>query len=89
MAAKTERIEIRADADSQERITRAAQVVNESVSTFVLNAATAAADRVLGRTDRTLMPAAQFDALVAALDEPDNAPVLARVAARPRRYTRS
>jgi len=89
MATKTERIEIRADADSQDRIARAAQVVHESVSTFVLNAATAAADRILGRTDRTLMPAKQYDALMAALDQPDEAPGLARAAARRRRYTPS
>ena len=89
MATKTQRIEIRADAESQERIIRAASVVHESVSAFVLNAATAAADRVLARADRTLMPAEQFDALLATLDEPDEAPALARAAARRRRYARS
>lgn len=88
MAVKTQRIEIRADSDSQERITQAANTVHESVSTFVLNAATAAADRILARADQTLMPAEQFDALLASLDEPDEAPALARAAARPRRYTR-
>jgi uncharacterized protein (DUF1778 family) len=41
---------------------------------------------VQARSDRTLMPAAQFDALVAALDVPDDAPALARALARARAF---
>lgn len=88
MAAKTERIEMRADQDTGARITQAAQLARKSVSAFVLEAASAAADRMLARDEQTIMPAEQFDALIASLDVPDPAPKLAEVAARPRRFTR-
>jgi hypothetical protein len=42
----------------------------------------------LARADVTLMPAEMFDELMASLDEPDEAPNLAKIAARPRRFTR-
>lgn len=89
MATKTERIEIRTDPDSAARIAQAAQARNTTISAFVLEAVTAAVDVVLARADHTLMPADQFDGLMAALDEPDEAPVLAALAARPRKFTRS
>jgi len=89
MATKTERIEIRTDPDSAARIAQAARAQSTTVSAFVLEAVIAAADLVLARADHTLMPADQFDELMAALDEPDEAHVLAALAARPRRFTRS
>lgn len=88
MATKTRRIETRVDPDSEQRIAEAAALMHESVSAFVLRAARSEADRVLARSDATLMPAEQFDALVRSLDEPDEAPVLARVAASDRAFTR-
>ncbi|MGH3886746.1 MAG: hypothetical protein ACRDSZ_09285 [Pseudonocardiaceae bacterium] len=45
-----------------------------------VEAASVAADRVLARTETTVMPAEQFDAMLAALDVPDDAPALARLA---------
>ena len=45
-------------------------------------------DESWARADLTLMPAGQFDTLIAALDEPDEARRLAEAASRPRRYTR-
>jgi uncharacterized protein (DUF1778 family) len=89
MAAKTERIEMRTDPESGARIMQAARLEHMSVSAFVLEAATAAADRVLARHDHTMMPADQFDDMMAGLDVPDAAPGLARIASRPRRFTRS
>jgi uncharacterized protein (DUF1778 family) len=89
LATRTERIEIRTDPEREARITQAARLQQTSVSAFVLDAATAEADRVLARTDQTVMPSAQFDDLMATLDEPDDAPVLAQLAARPRRFSRS
>ncbi|GAA1550763.1 hypothetical protein GCM10009827_084280 [Dactylosporangium maewongense] len=77
-ARKTERIEVRATTDEAERIELAAQVQHLSVSAFVVQAATSAADQVIARTDITLMPADQFDELMASLDEPDDMPGLAR-----------
>ena len=38
------------------------------------------------RTGRLKMPAEQFDALAGSLDVPDEAPALARLEDRPRRY---
>lgn len=89
MAMKTRRIEMRADPESEQRIARAAEAERLSVSAFVLDAATAAADRVLARTDITAMPADQFDDLISALDVPDEAPHLSRLAARPRQFERT
>jgi uncharacterized protein (DUF1778 family) len=88
MATRTKRIEMRADAESEELIAAAAAACRVSVSAFVLGAATEEAGRVLGRADLTLMPADHFDAFIAALDEPDKAPRLAEAARNPRRYTR-
>jgi len=89
MATRSKRIEMRADAVSEERIARAAQARDLSISAVVLGAATREADRVLGRTDQTLMPAAQFDALVAALDQGDAALQLEAAARGPRRFRRA
>lgn len=87
MAVKSRRIEMRTDPDSEQRITKAAAVRQESVSAFVLAAAVREADHVLARADVTPMPAEQFDELINALDTPDPAPALTRTAARPRRFT--
>lgn len=89
MATRTRRIEMRADPASEARIRRAAELFHESVSSFVLRAASTEANRVLAHADTTLMPAQQFDALIGSLDVPDAAPTLARVAARRRRFVRS
>ena len=88
MAKRSKRIQMRADAESEALITAAAAARRVSVSAFVLEAATEEAGRVLGRADLTLMPADQFDALLAALDEPDEASRLAPAARSPHRYTR-
>jgi uncharacterized protein (DUF1778 family) len=80
---------MRADPASEERISLAARVRDLSVSAFVLSAATREADRVLGRADQTLIPAGQFDALVAALDQGDSAPRLEQAARSPRLYRRA
>ena len=88
MATRTKRIEMRTDPESESLIVAAAAARRVSVSAFVLEAATEEAGRVLGRGDLTLMPADQFDALLDALDEPDDAPRLVDATRRPRRYTR-
>lgn len=89
MAVKTRRIEMRADPESEQRISQAAAARRQSVSTFVLAAAMREADMVLARADVTLMPAEQFDALMDALEIPDPAPRLLEAASRPRRFTRA
>jgi len=82
---KTERIELRADPTSAANIALAAQIQHLSVSAFVLQAASGEAARLLARAEHTVMPAEQFDSIMASLDEPDEAPNLARAAARRRK----
>jgi uncharacterized protein (DUF1778 family) len=77
-----------AQLESEALITAAAAACRVSVSAFVLEAATEEAGRILGRADLALMPADQVDALIAALDEPDEAPRLAKAAQGLRRYSR-
>ena len=88
MSVKTERLEVRVDAATKARIEDAAARLDQSTSVFVLHAATAEADRVLTRAEATVMPADQFDMMLTALDMPDEAPTLTRLAQRDRRYRR-
>ncbi len=75
-------MEARVDPETDRRLTEAAALTRESVSAFIVRASRVEADRVLARGDTTLMPAAQFDELIAALDRVEPAPTLARAAAR-------
>jgi uncharacterized protein (DUF1778 family) len=89
MATKTQRIEMRTDPNSEAKIAEAARLSHQSVSSFVLNAATTAAERIIARVDRVVMPADQFDALINSLDAADEAPTLTRAAKQKRRFTRA
>jgi uncharacterized protein (DUF1778 family) len=89
MATKTRRIEMRADPQSEAKIAEAARLSGQSMSAFVLNAATVAADQIIARVDHVVMPADQFDAIMESLDTPDEASNLARAASRKRRFTRA
>lgn len=85
-----ERIETRVSPADRARIGAAAQARHESVARFVSRAALKEADEVLGRqVDVTWMPAAQFDGLIAALDQPAEAIAeLERLAGRERSFIR-
>jgi uncharacterized protein (DUF1778 family) len=89
MSIKTERLEVRVDAATKARIEDAAARLEQSTSVFVIHAVTAEADRVLARAEATVMSTDQFDAMLTALDVPDEAPALARLAQRDRRYHRT
>ncbi|WP_341359270.1 DUF1778 domain-containing protein [Georgenia sp. M64] len=89
MATKSKRLEMRVDEETSALLSRAASLSREPVSTFVTRAARAEAGRVLARADVTLMPAEQFDALMETLERADQAPALARAAARRRRFDRA
>jgi uncharacterized protein (DUF1778 family) len=78
---------MRADEETDHRISLAAQMTHQSVSSFVLGAARGEADRVLAERDTT-MPAEQFDALIASLDHADPAPALSRLGAQPAAFRR-
>lgn len=86
---KTDRVEVRIAHSTHEQISAAAQEVNETTSEFMRNAALDRADKILALSSRTLMPAEQFDAMIQALDTPDDAPNLEKLAAQPRRFSRS
>jgi len=83
---KTERIELRVSPADKAAIAAAAAMEHATATEFVRRAVLERAERVRARADRTLMPAAQFDALVSALDTPDDTPALAREVARGRRF---
>lgn len=88
MTIREARLDFRLDPESKARIERAASLNRESVSAFVVHAATAAADHVLAQAEVTMMPAEQFDELLEALDVADEAPALARLGNTERRYMR-
>ena len=85
---KEARLDFRLDPEIKARIERAAKLMHESISSFVVHAAADEADRVLSRSDITMMPAEQFDELMASLDAADEAPELTRLGKTERRYTR-
>ncbi|MGL5927532.1 MAG: DUF1778 domain-containing protein [Dermatophilaceae bacterium] len=84
---KSERIELRVSAEDKSAIVAAAAMAQVTATDFVRGAVLDRVRHVHARADRTLMPAEQFDALVAALDVPDDAPNLARAFAHRRRFT--
>jgi uncharacterized protein (DUF1778 family) len=85
---KDKRIEIRVDEDSVNLISRAAELVQEPVSEFMRRAAADRASEVLAQSMTTVMPAEQFDALMASLDNADDAPALTALAKAPRKFVR-
>jgi uncharacterized protein (DUF1778 family) len=86
MAARTQRVEARIEAEVVERIRRAATITRTSMSSFLVAAASEKADEVLAHEDRTAVPAGYFDELLAALDRPPEVlPTLADAGARGRK----
>lgn len=88
MATKAERLEARLTATERKQIEQAAALAGESVSSFVVLAALDRADVLVREQASTVVPAAYFDRLVASLDEPDEAPGLARAARKAERRGR-
>jgi uncharacterized protein (DUF1778 family) len=68
---RRERLEARVDSETNATIARAAAALNLSKSEFVVSAVTAEAQRVIARTDVTIMPAEMFDQMMSSLDVPD------------------
>ncbi|RHW25902.1 DUF1778 domain-containing protein [Nocardioides immobilis] len=87
-AAKSERLEARATEDEVTVIARAAELLNATVSSFVVGAAVEKDEAIVARAERTLMPAAQFDAMIDALDDTTVVPEVVELASRPRRVAR-
>jgi uncharacterized protein (DUF1778 family) len=85
----TTRLEMRLPPERAELIRRAAAARGESVTGFVLEAATRAAEEELAVRRETLVPAGFFAKLLAALDAKDEVPAeLEELARRPRSYER-
>ena len=85
---KTRRLELRTDEATDELFAEAANLLNVSKSAFVTDAARQAAEKVIARSDVTLMAPEVFDAMMASLDVPDESPELARLAKLPRLIAR-
>lgn len=83
---KTGRIEVRVSIEDKNAIVAAAAIEHTTPTEFVRTAVLNQIYRVQARSDRTMMSAEQFDALVAALDVPDDTPNLARAFAHERRF---
>lgn len=88
MAVKTDRLETRLSPDERARIERAASTAGVSMSAFMVGAAVDRAEEIIAAATTTVVPANYFDGLLAALDEPEAAPHLARAAKRSRRTAR-
>lgn len=83
------RMEMRVSSERAELIRRAAAARGESVTSFVVQAATRAAEEELAIERETLLPSDFFDSLIAALDAPDEVPgALRELTSRPRSFTR-
>lgn len=88
MTPKTDRIEARLTAHERQRITAAARLAGESVSTFVVEAAVERANQTIADHEVLVVPSDYFDRLLAALDEVAPSPGLERAVARARRHRR-
>ncbi|WP_102144488.1 DUF1778 domain-containing protein [Mycobacterium hubeiense] len=88
MAAKTKRIELRAEEATLDRIQQAANIVQEPTSEFVRKAAMQRAEDILRQNLMTVMEPEQFDKLMSSLEVADAAPRLAAAARKPAVYKR-
>jgi uncharacterized protein (DUF1778 family) len=87
-ASRTERIELRAQPGRARRIRQAARVRGQSLSAFMLEAASESAEEVLASVVTTTVPTAFFDELWAALGKrPKPSPALTKRAAAGRRVS--
>jgi uncharacterized protein (DUF1778 family) len=68
--ARTERIELRPEPELEQRIRYAAELAGQSLTDFVLDAATERAEEVIASARATVVSADSFGALWEALDEP-------------------
>lgn len=83
VAARTKRIELRAEQTTLDRIQHAANLVHEQTSEFVRKAAIQRAEDILRQELVTVMQPEQFDKLMSSLDVADEAPRLAAAARKP------
>ena len=86
MVIRSSRIEVRAEPARERRLRQAASLAGQTLSAFLLEAASERAERVLTEARETIVPDRFFDDLWRALDEaPSPSRALARAARRNRR----
>lgn len=83
-AAKTRRLEVRTDEQTEQLVVDASALLQVSKTAFIEDAVRAAARMVVARADLTLMSADVFDSMMAAIDEPDHSAALDDLARLPR-----
>jgi uncharacterized protein (DUF1778 family) len=88
MAVKSDRLEARVSPEQRARLEWAAMIAGTSVSAFVVDAAVERAEELVAAQMSTTVPADYFDRLLSAIDEPESAPTLAKVARRVNRRPR-
>jgi uncharacterized protein (DUF1778 family) len=81
---KTRRLEVRTDEATDELIEEAAELLHVSKSAFVTDAARREAERVVARSDVTVMAPEIFDSLMATLETADESPEMAELVRLPR-----
>ncbi len=81
---KKRRLELRTDEATAQLISDAADLLHVTKSAFVADAARQAAEKIVARSDVTLMSPTVFDTMMASLDIPDESPELAKLATLPR-----
>ena len=80
--AKTARIEVRTDADREALLKEAASLTDQTLTGFILDAASRRAEEVIAQANTTVVPSAFFDALLDALDRPPTASAALQKAGR-------
>jgi uncharacterized protein (DUF1778 family) len=80
VAVKSDRLEARDSPEQRARLELAATIAGTSVSAFVVDAALERAEEVVAGQMSTNVPADYFDRLLSAIDEPELAPTLTKVA---------
>jgi uncharacterized protein (DUF1778 family) len=88
VAVKSDRLEARVSPEQRARLELAATIAGTSVSAFVVDAAVERAEELVAGQMSTTVPADYFDRLLSAIDEPDAAPTLTKVARRVNRRPR-
>jgi uncharacterized protein (DUF1778 family) len=81
---KSRRLELRIDETTDRMIGLAARVMLTPKSAFVAGAAREAAEKVIARTDVTILAPEVFDAMMGSVDRPDPSAELAVLAEPPR-----
>jgi uncharacterized protein (DUF1778 family) len=80
--AKTARIEVRTDPEREALLKQAASLTNQTLTSFVLDAAEQRAKEVVAEANTSVVPSTFFDGLLRALDDPPQSNEAMRKAAR-------